>query len=279
VIRSKEFLIGEEWDDVYLLPLAAFKVWWFHYRCEWEDRNSWPGESTIRKKLNINRKTLYSARKWLIEHGWLVQTSGAYRKHNPTFRVERGWIPGKKCQIHASPILGCVECVPKKASLKLGRQGYGSGSVSGSASDFDSASTSPSIRDGGSVRGAVVATPQSVREVKDESPNHKPKIRKPKAAADGTIRPKNFDSWTNAERLQWIEDHKVSEAFGAKKKPDQNRPPLAARAKAAAVDQPPGGANPPANCTACSFDDDPGKENRDGLCINCWDEKKIKGQI
>lgn len=125
MIGSKTILTGEEWDLVYLLPPVAFKIWWFHYRCEVLDRESWPGEDTICQMLGIeDRKTLFIHRKWLKDHGWLVQTSRAYRGHNPTFRVERGWIPNRGCQRHERPIDGCLvckanqpeECVPKNGT-------------------------------------------------------------------------------------------------------------------------------------------------------------------
>jgi len=96
MVDSKPLFTGEEWDDIYALPPTALKVWLFHYRCEINGRESWPGEDLICHKLCICRDTLADNRKWLKDHGWLVQTSPAYRGHNPTFRVERGWIPDSK---------------------------------------------------------------------------------------------------------------------------------------------------------------------------------------
>jgi hypothetical protein len=92
MVDSKPLFTGEEWDDIYALPPNALKVWLFHYRCEIDGRESWPGEDLICYKLRICRDTLADNRKWLKTHGWLVQLTEAYRGHNPTFRVERGWL-------------------------------------------------------------------------------------------------------------------------------------------------------------------------------------------
>jgi hypothetical protein len=93
MVSGKTLFTGDQWDDVYRLPPNAFKIWIFHYRCEINGRESWPGEDTICNMLEICRDTLADNRKWLKKHGWLVQTGKAYRGRNPTFRVERGWIP------------------------------------------------------------------------------------------------------------------------------------------------------------------------------------------
>lgn len=93
MVDSKPLFTGEEWDDIYGMPPNALKVWLFHYRCEIDGRESWPGEDLICYKLRICRDTLADNRKWLKDHGWLVQLTEAYPGHNPTFRVERGTLP------------------------------------------------------------------------------------------------------------------------------------------------------------------------------------------
>jgi hypothetical protein len=138
-VDSKLFFTGEEWDDIYTLPPNAFKVWMYHYRCESDGRESWPSEDLICYKLRICRDTLADNRKWLKQHGWLIQLSEAYRGHNPTFRTERGWLPDNaekpsrdeiKKQRKNTDALNASE----KYRRLVSSSGSGSGSVSSSVS-------------------------------------------------------------------------------------------------------------------------------------------------
>ena len=221
MINAKTIFTGEEWDDVYLIPPMAFKIWHFHYRCERDDRESFPGEETICRMCGIkDRKTLFANRKWLKEYGWLVQTSKAYKGHNPTFRAERGRLPEGRCELCgcASTRNVCIDCVSRARALKQDIKSMRTENRDTSnayrsmrtekrdakvyCSGSGSASSSPSHCDSNSDSGVLS------RQWEEEG-KPKPKPTKPLVAGDGTPFPDGFDSLSNADRLFWLDAHRV----------------------------------------------------------------------
>jgi len=92
---------GPDWQDIYRLPPAAFKVWWFHYSHERQNnRESWPSIEYICEKCNLSKNTVVDARRWLVDHKWLVKV-GERRVEGrfsvPIFRVECGTVPQEMC--------------------------------------------------------------------------------------------------------------------------------------------------------------------------------------
>lgn len=241
MVDSKPLFTGDEWDDIYGMPPNALKVWLFHYRCEIDGRESWPGEDLICYKLRICRDTLADNRKWLKNHGWLVQLTEAYPGHNPTFRVERGTLPllgSKKRQavpLGAAPTLKSQSSksensvdepnaavnyrrdeLPSQrkkadannASVKMRRKNTDakvSGSSSVSVSSSVSSSHSVEVGDGLSLRTLATPAGKAEGKPKTQTENQKPKTRR--VAKDGTPVPFDIDSWSLEDRLAWSHEH------------------------------------------------------------------------
>jgi hypothetical protein len=241
MVDSKPLFTGEEWDDIYGMPPNALKVWLFHYRCEIDGRESWPGEDLICYKLRICRDTLADNRKWLRDHGWLVQLTEAYPGHNPTFRVERGTLPLRGSKKKQAKPLGDAPTVESysnhsensvdepiasenyrrdelpsqrkkadanNASEKMRRKNtdakvYGSSSVSVSSS----VSSSPSVQVRGdlSLRVPCATAGKDERKAKTQTENQKPKTRR--VAKDGSPVPLDIDSWSLEKKLAWSQEH------------------------------------------------------------------------
>jgi hypothetical protein len=246
MVDSKPLFTGEEWDDIYGMPPNALKVWLFHYRCEIDGRESWPGEDLICYRLRICRDTLADNRKWLKDHGWLVQLIEAYPGHNPTFRVERGTLPlrgTKKKQANPldgapsvkSPSNHCENSVDepitledyrrdqlpsqrKKAdannvSVKSRRKNTDakvSGSSSVSVSSSVSSSPSVLVVDDLSLRTPPTPAGKDEGKAKTQTENQKPKTRR--VAKDGTPVPLDIDSWSLEDRLSWSQEHNGTRA-------------------------------------------------------------------
>jgi hypothetical protein len=246
--EAKTLLTGGEWDLLFLLHPTHLKVWLFHYRCEKSDhRESWPGESTICAMCQICRDTLHDSRKWLIDHGWLVRISRAYPGHNPTFRVERGWIPGVGCQRHKMPEADCLACqahTSKRVEVMRRKDSDASANPPltdafalnasdekrrkkadadvclcscGSGSGCTCRNTYTYREQVASLENPSPATPGEEPEnpnpnqnqpVPDSESKAKPsRPRKSKAAPDGTEYPSEFDSWSNVARTEWLVAH------------------------------------------------------------------------
>ena len=67
----KKLLIGGKWDDVYLLPPLAFKLWFYYWRLEGKTREGWAPRLRIAEKLHMNKDTVTTWREYLQDHGWL----------------------------------------------------------------------------------------------------------------------------------------------------------------------------------------------------------------
>lgn len=79
------------------LPGNALKVWLFYWMKEGKERLAWSTEKGALEVLQMNRKTFYAARKWLVAHGWLKEVIKRGRYHGEystaVFRVKEGTIP------------------------------------------------------------------------------------------------------------------------------------------------------------------------------------------
>jgi hypothetical protein len=83
-------------DDIFSIPDKAFKIWMYHYKCEQADRKSWPSSETVADKCNLNRKTVFKYRQWLLDNGWLKKIDKKKGSHGqfsvPVFQVTRGTV-------------------------------------------------------------------------------------------------------------------------------------------------------------------------------------------
>lgn len=120
----QKFFVGEGWDDCFLMPSAAFKVWMRHYSHEQGDkRESYPSLDYLCAKCDLNKETVLKARKWLLANGWLVkigdkQVNGKFAV--PIFRVERGTIPP-----HTDKPLTEKPCTLKPSTARAGKTVHG----------------------------------------------------------------------------------------------------------------------------------------------------------
>jgi hypothetical protein len=95
----KGLLVGPEWRGILLVPCSAMKIWFCHWMHEGHNRESWPSIETISAMTGLGEDTVFTYRKWLVEHGWLVAVGRVPARHGhfsvPKFRVERGTVPEK----------------------------------------------------------------------------------------------------------------------------------------------------------------------------------------
>lgn len=92
----KPFYVADPyWRELFLLPPNAFKVWLYHYGRENLDNESWPSVALIASECDLNRKTVFEARRWLLEHGWLIKVRQFDVRGGsmPVFCVDKGRIP------------------------------------------------------------------------------------------------------------------------------------------------------------------------------------------
>jgi hypothetical protein len=110
------FYVGDEWRKVFLIPASAFKVWWYHYSRENKRRESWPSIGLIAAECDLERKTVFAARKWLVDNGWLVEVRRLENSNIPVYRVEKGIAPyGEE-----TPEIGTDdEAVPKNGTTAV----------------------------------------------------------------------------------------------------------------------------------------------------------------
>src|ERR1039458_5865548 len=89
---------------IFLLPPAAFKVWWFHYAMEGPDKTkgSWPSLKFMCEALDMDEKLLKKQRRALLLHGWLKKVGEKKSKRSqdasgkfnvPIMMVDEGVIP------------------------------------------------------------------------------------------------------------------------------------------------------------------------------------------
>jgi hypothetical protein len=208
------------------LPEGAFKLWFTYYMNEDEGQESFLTIPEIETQTGMSRPTIIKWTGWLVRHKWLVDTGKTaadkwravgrpvspnahqvtvYRVDDPTtkdFLLVENAYQSKNFTGH---------------ELKILTQGSGSASGSGSGSHFafDSGSGSSSINPPAADGGEVTPAPKAKEESKTEtnpagvlgaSPESESntKTGKPKAAPDGTPWPSDFDSWENAQRLEWL---------------------------------------------------------------------------
>jgi len=95
----KGLLVGPEWRGTLLVHCSAMKIWFCHWMHEGQNRESWPSIETISAMTGLGVDTVFTYRKWLVEHRWLVPVGRVPARHGhfsvPKFRVERGTVPEK----------------------------------------------------------------------------------------------------------------------------------------------------------------------------------------
>lgn len=84
-------------DEVFLLPPAAFKLWWFYYKHESAKRESWLSRETIVKKCGLDKDAVTKWRNWLVSNGWMKKV-GEHKTPGhffgvPIMQITRGTIP------------------------------------------------------------------------------------------------------------------------------------------------------------------------------------------
>jgi hypothetical protein len=94
-----------KWATLFLLPPAAFKLWLYHYSLEGAKGRSYPKIKTIMKDCDLSRNTVFEARKWLLDYGWLKEVS-RLQGGIPVFRVDRGTIPVPEIGTNGIPEIG-----------------------------------------------------------------------------------------------------------------------------------------------------------------------------
>lgn len=93
-------MLDVERKSLLRMPGNALKVWLFYWMKEGKERLGWSTEAGALEVLQMNRKTFYAARSWLVAHGWLKEITKRGRNHGEyhtaVFRVKEGTIPEKK---------------------------------------------------------------------------------------------------------------------------------------------------------------------------------------
>ncbi len=89
-------LIGGKWEDVYLLPPLAFKLWMYYYRLEGKNREGCASRLAIARALDMNKDAVSRWRDYLIEHEWIevvgYKAVSGDGKPIPIMRVRHGKI-------------------------------------------------------------------------------------------------------------------------------------------------------------------------------------------
>jgi hypothetical protein len=96
----RPFFVGKDWELIFRLPAPAMKIWMYHYSLEGRNRReSWPSVETLMQKCDMSRDSVFTHRKWLVEHGWLVQCGFVASQHGhfsvPKYRCEKGTVSEK----------------------------------------------------------------------------------------------------------------------------------------------------------------------------------------
>jgi hypothetical protein len=209
----KQLFVGRKWDDIFKLPAQAMQIWLYHYRCENRIRESWPTEQQICEACNINRKTLYKWRRYLIDNEWLEQLSFARsmdiagRWIAPSFKVRHGIIPLQQEDKRANnrlPKLG-TQSQTLVSQVDVMGSGFGSSSDFNSSFAFDSSSSS---RYGRGENQSQKPEPSALLpQNQNQNPTPPVPVKSVKSAKDGTPYPDNFDQMDNTYRLTWLALH------------------------------------------------------------------------
>jgi hypothetical protein len=206
------------------LPSGAVHLWLCYYMHESEGQESWLSLSKLESITGLGRNKIIRWQRYLKEHGWLVETGEvAANKYTeptvgswqvPVVRVDDPLKGGSKIIPPEEGGSKIEPGVPKSNQCQNHTQGSSYGSkVIGSSSGSSSGSSYPSLpsRQEPSQKTGLpkTGTPQNPKT----QTNTPPRARV-KRAKDGTPYPLDFDSWTNVQRCNWLDEHKAELGSG-----------------------------------------------------------------
>jgi hypothetical protein len=191
------------------VPDSPFKLWMTYYTNEDDEQESWMSIKEIMAQTKMGRRNIIRSTQYLLSHKWLIDTGRT---------AADKWIAMGKTPTVGSyqikvyrvddPTKGLVTNQTPDAEMSLGSnlspKGSGSGSTSFSGSDFDSIITKPVAPAGKEKRKPK---PKPTPGLSGVSANQvKTGKAKTVKLKDGTEvpMPEGFDSWSNADRANFI---------------------------------------------------------------------------
>jgi Helix-turn-helix domain len=246
------------WGNIFReLSPSQFKLWFYLWSQGNDEHETWQSLDTMENGTDMSRHTVIAARKYLLEHGWLVATGGtAADKYNSPTRgasqvlVYRAVVPAESSKLtsaETAPVKELEFTSPNSAPVTEFTSAKFAPNVSGSdsGSDLGSASSSGTVTgiesssSSASCSGLAGRSQTTLKQSSLREENQKPTpIPKPtpthsatmadaisacvppspapvqtqtqtkRCAKDGTTYPPDFNSWTNQQRLKWLEEHK-----------------------------------------------------------------------
>lgn len=198
------------WDcnrkAVFGLPDPAFKLWHCYYSNEDDEQESWLSIPEIQRQTRQSRSTILRYTRYLLDHKWLIDTDRT---------AADKWLAMAKTptvgsyQIHVyredDPTKGLVstgdQCL-KDTRVSQTPKGSGSASTSLSSSGYGLAKTKP-ITPSGKEKRKPKPTPVLSGVSANQVKTGKAKTVKLKDGTEVPM-PEGFDSWSNADRANFI---------------------------------------------------------------------------
>ena len=222
-------------DHLAELTGNELKVWMSYYLHTGNyDLISHPGNGTIERDTGICNDTVKTCKASLRAKGWLAYT-GDYKQPRrpggkfavPVMEARLPWRPDWSTVVtDVSMVYEAITVVEKTTPGTVVENFHpeGSSSCSGSGSSSSSLSSSCAVTPSDSSKSeSPKGVPQhnEMIEAKSKPENLEPEptpiglrgqkangqAKKVRYAPDGTPWPAHFDSWTNGERLEWLEAH------------------------------------------------------------------------
>lgn len=248
---------------VLALPHAAFKLWVCYWMNEDDDRESFVSQPEIRVQSNLSITSIVNWTKWLVRHGWLVDTGKtAYEKflalgripsdNSKQVKVYRVEDPTTRTSVVGAPLQNLEGDTTTKNVNKVSGSRSGSSSVSDSPSRSYRESSSSSLPDSGEV--GEQAQPQNGNQ---EPKTVEPKPTLTKAAGKKIRVPEGFDSWSLEDRLEWSRVNRGTGSSTMQPKP-KTTPPASGDSRL---------------CIECN--DTPCRNTTSDYCEDCWLERQM----
>jgi hypothetical protein len=215
--QSKYKLLDCDRKDILGLPSGAVHLWLTYYMHESEARESYLSLRTIADITGMDQKTIIKWQRYLKAGGWLIETgaTAADRYSKPTRGAHKVPVVRVDDPTKGAGNIPAVEIPTKLESCGAGESLAPKNSSKGYGYDSEvigSSSASPSGSRCGDEYGlthACDATPKKRTEEQTQNlkTNTNTKTKYVRCAKDGTPWPNDFDSWTNAQRTEWLLDH------------------------------------------------------------------------
>jgi hypothetical protein len=205
-----------------------YKVWTAYYlRTGDFDLTAHPSNQTIEQDTGLSNRTVKTSKARLISKGWLGYT-GDYKQPRhaegtyavPVMEVRLPWRPDWSTVLIDSSMAydtfqTVVQNLPHGTVVQnLHPEGYGSGSIGlGLDSSFSSLHVRGASPPCSTSKEKIEAKPANLEPTAKPTPvmamaeKSEGRVKKARFAPDGTPWPAHFDSWTNGERLEWLEGH------------------------------------------------------------------------